>query len=207
MIIKKYVLGPVQTNCYLLVCEKTKKAAVIDPGEKCAAASQFISENSFSLALVINTHGHFDHIGGNRFFCGENIPLASHRLEFERIKTGGDASFFGLGIDKSPEPSIDLSERDIIDFGETSLRVIHTPGHTRGHISLYHMESGSLFCGDVLFFRSIGRSDLPGGSQKELLESIREKLFRLPDDTAVYPGHGPYTTIGDEKKYNPWAAV
>ena len=113
---------------------------------------------------------------------------------------------FGLDCDISPDPSIDASQTDTISFGSVNLKVLHTPGHTQGHISLYHNESASLFCGDVLFFRSIGRTDLPGGSQKQLLESIRSKLYTLPGATVVYSGHGPETSIEDEIKHNPWTA-
>ena len=206
MIIKKYTLGPVQANCYLLVCSNTKKAALIDPGDRSTEIAELISKEKYELSVIINTHGHFDHIGGNKFFSGGKVPVAAHRLEYERIKRGGDAAMFGLDCDISPDSSIDASQTDTISFGSVNLKVLHTPGHTQGHISLYHNESASLFCGDVLFFRSIGRTDLPGGSQKQLLESIRSKLYTLPGATVVYSGHGPETSIEDEIKHNPWTA-
>ncbi len=206
MIIKKYTLGPVQANCYLLVCTDTKKAALIDPGDRSTEIAELISREKYELSVIINTHGHFDHIGGNKFFSCNKVPVAAHRLEYDRIKTGGDAAMFGLDCDISPDPSIDASQTEIISFGSVNLKVLHTPGHTQGHISLYHKESASLFCGDVLFFRSIGRTDLPGGSRKQLLDSIRSKLYTLPGVTVVYPGHGPETSIEDEIKHNPWTA-
>ncbi|MDX9802008.1 MAG: MBL fold metallo-hydrolase [Spirochaetia bacterium] len=207
MIIKKYTLGPVQTNCYLLICSKTKKAAIIDPGDRSIEIADLISAEKYELSVIINTHGHFDHIGGNKFFSGGKVPVAAHILEYDLIKAGGGSAMFGIESEISPDPSIDASQISEITFGETTLEVIHTPGHTQGHISLYHKESSSLFCGDVLFFRSIGRTDLPGGSQKQLLDSIRKKLYTLPGETVVYPGHGGETSIEDERKHNPWTAV
>jgi glyoxylase-like metal-dependent hydrolase (beta-lactamase superfamily II) len=128
-------------------------------------------------------------------------------LEYDLINFGGGASFFGIQSEESPEPTIDLSEMDKISIGDIALDIIHTPGHTPGHISLYHKESAVLFCGDVLFHRSIGRTDMPGGNHALLIKSIHEKLFTLPEETIVYSGHGPETRIADEKKENPWAAL
>lgn len=209
MIIKQYILGSVETNCWLLCDEKEKKAAVIDPGGECKQAAEFLLKEGYELCYVINTHGHFDHIEGNSFFvglssktsAGNKAQVAAHKLDIPLIKAGGGASLFGIKINNSPDPTIDLSDKTEITFGNTALQVLHTPGHTQGHVSLYHKESSSLFCGDVLFFRSIGRTDLPGGDYKQLIKSIEEKLFVLPDETEVYSGHGPKTTIGDEKKY------
>lgn len=209
MIIKQYILGPVETNCWLLCDEKEKKAAVIDPGDECKQAAEFLLKEGYELCYVINTHGHFDHIEGNSFFktsTGNKAQVAIHKLDLPLIKVGGGASLFGIKTNISPDPTIDFSEKTEITFGNITLQVIHTPGHTQGHVSLYHKESGSLFCGDVLFFRNIGRTDLPGGDYKQLIKSIQEKLFVLPDETEVYSGHGPKTTIGDEKKYNPYTS-
>ena len=204
MKITKHVLGPVQTNCYLLEDKDTKDAVLIDPGDKSSEIKNYINNNKLNLKYIINTHGHFDHTGGNAFFKTEKTEIASHALASDLMKEGGGASFFGLDIEKSPEPSIRLIKGSIISFGTQELEVLYTPGHTPGHISLYHRKSGSLFCGDVLFFRSIGRSDFPGGNHGQLIESIKKKLYTLPDDTMVYPGHGPETSIEDEKKNNPW---
>ncbi len=208
MIIKKYLLGPLQTNCYLVCCENKKKAAIIDPGDKSDKIIHFLSTEGYELSYIINTHGHFDHTEGNSFFNQKTgALLAAHKLEYDLITSGGGAILFGLDNERSPVPSIDLSELDQISFGNVNLKVIYTPGHTQGHISLYHKESASLFSGDVLFYRSIGRTDLPGGNYEQLIASIQEKLFTLPDETTVYPGHGQETRIGDEKRENPWAAL
>jgi len=208
LIIKQYILGPVQTNCYLLCCENKKKAALIDPGEKSDKIINFLSKEGYELSYIINTHGHFDHIDGNYFFYEKTkAPIASHKLEYDLIKIGGGASLFGLKSEKSPLPTIDLSVTDKLSFGDITLDVLYTPGHTQGHISLYHKESASLFCGDVLFYRSIGRTDLPGGNYEQLIASIHEKLYTLPGETIVYPGHGEETRISDEKRENPWVTL
>ena len=206
MKITRYVLGPVQTNCYLLECEKTKDAVLIDPGEKDDKLLEYITENNLKLKYIINTHGHFDHTGGNAFFKTGDTGIIAHKLSFELIASGGGASLFGLKTEQSPEPTVDASEADSVEFGSEKLEILYTPGHTRGHISLYHRKSGSLFSGDTLFFRSIGRTDFPGGNQNQLIDSIINQLYTLPDSTRVFPGHGPETTIGDEKGKNPWTA-
>ena len=206
MIITKYVLGPVQTNCFLLEDEDSKEAVLIDPGDKSSEISSYISENNLNLKYIINTHGHFDHTGGNAFFFSNKTKIASHESAADLMREGGGASFFGIDIEKSPEPSLILSDGDSIVFGSIDLKVIYTPGHTQGCISLYNKKTSSLFCGDALFFRSIGRTDFPGGNHEQLLSSIKEKLYTLPGETKVYTGHGPETVIADEKKNNPWTA-
>ena len=208
LIIKEFLLGQIQTNCYLLCCETKKKAAIIDPGDKSDKIIHFLSKEGYELSYIINTHGHFDHTLGNYFFHKHTgAPIAAHKLDYELIISGGGANLFGLKNEKSPAPAIDFSEMDKLSFGDVTLDVLYTPGHTRGHVSLYHKESASLFCGDVLFYQSIGRTDLPGGNHKQLITSIQEILFSLPDETTVYPGHGPKTSIGEEKRENPWVAL
>jgi glyoxylase-like metal-dependent hydrolase (beta-lactamase superfamily II) len=208
LIIKKYVLGPVETNCYLLCDEASGKAVIIDPGDRCDETIDFISKNKYKVLYIINTHGHFDHICGNKFFHNQlGAPVAAHKLDFDVITNSGGANVFGLRIDPSPAPTVDLSLSNSIVFGGVTLEVIWTPGHRPGHVSLYEKVSESLFCGDVLFYRSVGRTDLPGGNHEELIRSIQQKLFKLPGSVVVYPGHGPKTTIADEMAENPWAAV
>ena len=205
--IHKYLLGPIETNTYLLECIGSRKAVVIDPAGISRTAEDYIHKNNLELVYIINTHGHFDHIGGNAFFygiSGGKALVAAHKLDFGLIRAGGGSSFYGFKIDASPEPGIDASEISEIEFGNTRLQFFYTPGHTPGHISVYEPESFSLFCGDVLFAGSVGRTDLPGGSQKDLLKSIKEKLYILPGITAVYPGHGDDTTIETEIRNNPW---
>ena len=208
LIIKKYLLGPIQTNCYLICCENEKKAAIIDPGDKSDKIITFLDKEGYELSYIINTHGHFDHTAGNYFFHKKTgAQIAAHKQEYDLITSGGGSALFGLKTEKSPVPTVDLSETDKLYLGNITLVVLYTPGHTQGHVSLYHKESLSLFCGDVLFYHSIGRTDLPGGNHEQLLSSIHKKLFTLPDETIVYPGHEQETSIGNEKKENPWAAL
>ncbi len=204
MIIRKYELGPVRTNCFLLEDEKTNEAVLIDPGEKSSEIEKYIIEEKLVIKYIINTHGHFDHIGGNAFFFKKGMELAVHPLSIDLIKSKGGSSLFGFEIDPSPEPTLKLEDGDKILFGNQTLEILHTPGHTPGCISIYNKNAGVVFCGDALFFRSIGRTDFPGGNHAQLLKSIRQKLYMLPEDTKVYTGHGPETTIGDEKNNNPW---
>ena len=206
MKITKYVLGPVQTNCYLLEDEKTEEAVLIDPGDISSNIEEYISEKKLKLKYIINTHGHFDHTGGNAFFSRKGTEIAASSKAAELMRDGGGSSFFGLSVEQSPEPSIILDDGDTIAFGSVTLKVLSTPGHTPGCISLYDEQSGVLFCGDVLFLRSIGRTDFPGGDHNQILESIKTKLYTLPDTTKVYSGHGPETVIADEKLNNPWTA-
>ena len=206
MKITKYVLGPVQTNCYLLEDEETDEAVLIDPGDKSSKIEDYIREKKLKLKYIINTHGHFDHIGGNAFFSREGTEVAASSMAADLMRDGGGSSFFGMSIDPSPEPSVILEDEDTVTFGSITLKVLHTPGHTQGCISLYNEESHILFCGDVLFYRSIGRSDFPGGNHEQLLESIKTRLYKLPGNTKVYTGHGPETSIEDEKLNNPWTA-
>lgn len=204
MKITKYVLGPVQTNCYLIEDEKTGEAVLIDPGDRSSKIKEYISEKKLMLKYIINTHGHFDHTGGNAFFSGEGTEIAASSRAADLMREGGGSSFFGISIEHSPEPSVILDDGDIISFGSVTLQVLSTPGHTPGCISLYAEKPEVLFCGDALFYRSIGRTDFPGGNHKQLLESIKTKLYTLPDNTKVYTGHGPETVIADEKLNNPW---
>ena len=205
--IHQYQLGLIQTNTYLLQCIDSGKAVIIDPAEKSEEIKKLIQKEGLELVYIINTHGHFDHIGGNAYFhaaSGGKAAVAAHRKDFPLISSGGNSSFYGITINPSPPPEADAAELSFLEFGNIKLEILYTPGHTPGHISLYESVSSSLFCGDVLFYRSIGRTDLPGGSHETLLDSIRNKIFTLPENTAVYPGHGPMTGIKDEIRFNPW---
>jgi len=153
----------------------------------------------------LNTHAHFDHIMANGpMVKATGAPLAIHPLELPLLHQKGGAAMFGLSAPSSPEPDIMLAEGDTISFGQYTFQVLFTPGHTVGHVSFYEPTAGVIFDGDVLFAQGIGRTDFPGGNHKTLLTSIYEKLMVLPDETVVYSGHGPVTTIGDERVSNPW---
>lgn len=204
MIIASLPTGPLEVNCYLLGCESTKKAAVIDPGGDVDSIMQMLRQHDLSPVMVINTHGHFDHIGGNRSLIdATGCELVIHRDDAALLHRAAEhAQNFGLSVAQSPEPTRLLDDGDIIELGQMSIKVIHTPGHSPGGICLHVGQY--LFVGDTLFSGSIGRTDLPGGNHQLLIDNIKNKLLCLAEETLVYPGHGPKTTIGQEKRTNPF---
>jgi len=206
MFLKRLVIGALETNCYLIACVKTKKAAVIDPGgeEGTDLILNLLQKNNFNLKYIINTHGHIDHIAGNNSLKAKTEALLLiHRLDADMLVDANKnfSSLMGKEICSPPADKF-LEEGDEITLGILKLTVIHTPGHTPGGISL--VLDNIVFTGDTLFAESIGRTDLPGGSYQDLQKSIKEKLLVLSDDTIIYPGHGPDSTIGEERRKNPY---
>lgn len=209
MIVKTLMVGPLQTGCYLALDGKDGPGAIIDPGgdaERILDAAQDIE-----IRYVINTHGHFDHIAANAEVMRvlserQQIPpeLVTHEKALPLLAADGGAAIFGFHVPPSPQPDRLIDDGDELILGASRMSVMHTPGHSPGSISLYCASEGLVFVGDVLFQRGVGRTDLPGGSWMTLMESIRDKLLVLPDDTVVYPGHGPSTTIGAERRGNPF---
>jgi glyoxylase-like metal-dependent hydrolase (beta-lactamase superfamily II) len=200
--------GAVDTNCYVVACPETRQAAVIDPGafnpgEVNSILSQ-LGNNGLTAVYVINTHGHIDHIAGNKAIReATGAAILIHRDDAGRLGDGQLNGSFLFGMDlQSPPADRLLEDGEDIELGGLRLKVLHTPGHTPGGICL--LVDGVLFSGDTLFAGSVGRTDLPGGSERAILESIRGKLMALPDATMVRPGHGPRTTIGREKTDNPF---
>jgi len=205
MLIKQLTVGQVQTNCYIAGCETTHEGVVIDPGDEAERILAEVKKMGLTIKYILNTHAHFDHIMANGpMVKATGAPLAIHPLELPLLHQKGGAAMFGLSAPSSPEPDIMLAEGDTISFGQYTFQVLFTPGHTVGHVSFYEPTAGVIFDGDVLFAQGIGRTDFPGGNHKTLLTSIYEKLMVLPDETVVYSGHGPVTTIGDERVSNPW---
>ncbi len=204
MIIKKLEVGPIMANCFILGCEDTREAVVIDPGDDADRILMILAKEKLTVKYLINTHGHFDHVGANRRMKEvTGADLAIHPDDMPMLsELSRSAASFGLSAENSPEPDRLLQDKDTVRFGNITLTVIHTPGHSRGGIALY--TPGHLFAGDTLFAGSIGRTDLPGGDYDTLIASIKQKLLVLPDDTVVYTGHGPETTIADEKRMNPF---
>jgi glyoxylase-like metal-dependent hydrolase (beta-lactamase superfamily II) len=200
IIIISLIVGPLGTNCYIVADPDTKEACLIDPGADAGKIRRRLSDNGLNLKFIIITHGHGDHIGANSSF---KVPIYIHRLDGDNLTDAGLnlSSIFMFGI-TSPRASRLLEDGDVVELGRLRLKVIHTPGHSPGSISI--SVDGAVFTGDALFAGSIGRTDLPGGDDAQLTGSITEKLFRLPDDTKVYPGHGPQTSIGVEKRTNPF---
>ncbi|MFO7989862.1 MAG: MBL fold metallo-hydrolase [Thermodesulfobacteriota bacterium] len=204
MIIKKLEVGPIMANCFILGCEDTREAVVIDPGDDPDRILMTLAKEKLTVKYLIDTHGHFDHVGANRRMKEvTGAELAIHPDDVPMLaQLARSAASFGLSAENSPEPDLLLNEGDTVSFGNITLKVIHTPGHSRGGICLY--TPGHLFAGDTLFAGSIGRTDLPGGDYDTLIASIKQKLLNLPDDTRVYTGHGPETTIANEKRMNPF---
>ncbi|MFH2092064.1 MAG: MBL fold metallo-hydrolase [Pseudomonadota bacterium] len=204
MIIKKLEVGPIMANCYILGCESTKQAVVIDPGDDADRILMELAKSELKVKYLINTHGHFDHVGANKRMKEATCALIAIHPGDEPMlaELSRAAMMFGLSAENSPPADVLLNHDDEISFGDITLKVIHTPGHSRGGICLY--AKGCLFAGDTLFAGSIGRTDLPGGDYDTLIESIKQRVLILPDRTVVYTGHGSETTIGKEKQNNPF---
>ncbi|MCP4746411.1 MAG: MBL fold metallo-hydrolase [Desulfobacteraceae bacterium] len=204
MIIKGMPVGPLQANCYIVGCEQTKQAAVIDPGGDTDRILLALSENQLKVEVILNTHGHFDHVAGNKSLKNATgADLMIHELDVSMLDMlSGSAAAWGLQAENSPKPDRLLADGDTVKFGQITFKVIHTPGHSPGSTSFYADQA--VFVGDTLFEGSIGRTDLPGGNFNTLMDSLKNKLFGLPDDTTVYTGHMGSTTIGHEKRTNPF---
>jgi len=204
LIIRKLAVGPIMANCFIVGCQDTREAAVIDPGDEADRILRVLAESTLTVRVIINTHGHFDHVGANKALKKvTGAPLVIHRLDAPMLdRLAATAASWGLHGEDSPEPDRTVEEGDQIAFGTLVFDVLHTPGHTPGGISL--VTSGHVFVGDTLFAGSVGRTDFPGGSFETLRDSIRNKLFKLDDSVRVYTGHGPETTIGEEKRNNPF---
>jgi glyoxylase-like metal-dependent hydrolase (beta-lactamase superfamily II) len=207
VIIRQLTLGPIQANCYLLGCEKTGRAAVIDPGDEADKILLALAKSSLTATHIINTHGHFDHVGANRAIkAATGAKLLIHQLDAPMLShLYASAAAWGLRAENSPPPDEMLTDGATITFGNITLQVLHTPGHTPGGIALFN--DNSVFVGDTLFAGSIGRTDFPGGDYATLIASIQNKLFTLPDHVTVYPGHMGTTTIGREKRENPFCRL
>ena len=204
MILESLPTGPLQVNCYLVGCTVTRQAAVIDPGGDVAQILALVKQHDLQVVMVINTHGHFDHTGGNRqLLAATGADLLVHQADSQLLESSADhAAAYGLSAESSPAPQRLLEGGERLQIGELLVDVLHTPGHTPGGICL--LIEDQVIVGDTLFAGSVGRTDLPGGDHQTMIESIREKLLVLPDATAVHPGHGPSTSIGREKLHNPF---
>lgn len=205
MILKTVQVGITQTNCYIAGCEETGTGVVIDPGANPERILKVLRENKLTIRYVLNTHCHFDHMGANAdIVAATGASLALHPAELPLLQARGGAALFGVFVKESPLPDLELEPGQVLEVGRLRFHVLHTPGHSPGSLTFYLEEEGVAFDGDVLFADGVGRTDLPGGDWETLMRSIREVLLVLPDETVLYPGHGPQTTVGREKRHNPW---
>jgi hydroxyacylglutathione hydrolase len=206
MIQKALMVGLLEVNCYILADEATREAVVIDPGGDEDEILDILNRNNFQLKLIIDTHGHFDHVDANQpLKDATGAKIAIHKLDAPALsRPSQEALFFTGNRVRLSQPDILLKEGDVLTFGQYRLKVLHTPGHTPGGISLILEDHPYVYVGDLLFAGSIGRTDFPGGDFDALINAVRTKIFPLGDNYTVYPGHGPVTTVAQERKYNPF---
>jgi hydroxyacylglutathione hydrolase len=210
MNIKSFTFNPFQENTYI-VYDETKECVIIDPGCYTDAERKelkaFIEEKGLTPVRLINTHCHIDHVLGNKFASEQwDLELYMHKEDLPVLEKAGEiGKIYGLeDYEGSPYPKHFLAQGDTLTFGESSFEILFTPGHAPGHICLYSKENNLLIAGDVIFQRSIGRTDLPGGDHSALINSVITQLFPLPNETQVFCGHGPSTNLGYEKEHNPF---
>lgn len=206
MIHKIFAVGPLQCNCSVVGDEDSHEAMVIDPGDQVDEILQILEDEQLTLKQIVVTHAHIDHIGGAmKLKAATGAPILLNQNDTALLKMlDVQAAWIGM---KSPGPvQVDdsVSDAAVLNIGNLKANVIHTPGHTEGSICLYFPDEQTLLAGDTLFAGSIGRTDLPGGSYEKIMRSLHNQVLALPDDTQVVPGHGPLTTIGDERACNPF---
>lgn len=207
MILKRLVVGPFAANCYIVGSELNKEGIIIDPGDEAREILKSVRDDQLDIKFIVLTHGHIDHVGAVKEVkeaTGAEVCIHTDDAKSISGQEGRLISMLvaGLSYPAPPSPGRLLKGGDSIDFGNLSFRVLHTPGHTLGGICL--LGNGVLFTGDTLFNCGVGRTDLHGGSYSQLMNSLHAKLMVLPDNTIVYPGHGPETTIGAERQGNPY---
>ena len=204
MILKTLLVGPLETNCYILGDEKSKEAVVIDPGGDFEEIEKQVEESNLRVKYIVLTHGHFDHTGAlAQLKKATGAEVLIHAEDADMLSPTEQAQPFLMESGQDPLPADGtLKEGDKVQFGQYTLEVLHTPGHTPGGISL--LIDKMIFVGDTLFCGSIGRTDLPGGSFEQLIDSIKRKLLTRGDDYLIYPGHGPASIVGEERRNNPF---
>lgn len=217
MIIQQFVITPFQQNTRILACDRTRTAICVDPGEKCEGIVDFVLSEKLELQAIALTHGHLDHVGGTTYLHQQfpNAEILLHKDD-EDLYYGlpQQPLFMGiqphqmkaLGFDYAPPPKLsrNWTDEEVYPVGDLRFKVLHCPGHTRGHVVLAEETEQKVFVGDCLFQGSIGRTDLPGGSYETLISSITNKILMLGDDFTIYSGHGPETTVGHERSTNPF---
>ena len=204
MLIDVRVVGPFEENAYLLACARTREAVLIDPGDEAQEILEMVRAHGAHVLAILNTHGHLDHVcAAAELRSALAAPFRLHAADrFLLDALPAQAEMFGLILAEAPEVDQPLEDGETIAVGDLRVRVMHTPGHSPGGVSF--LAGDALFSGDTLFFGSIGRTDLPGGDDRVLISSIRNRLLPLGDDVRVFPGHGPETTLGSERLHNPF---
>jgi glyoxylase-like metal-dependent hydrolase (beta-lactamase superfamily II) len=200
-------LGPVMTNTYLVADHETNEAIVIDPAWDGELIVNEANKQNWEIKQIWVTHAHFDHFGGAGTLVkllDSSLVVALHPKDKLLWSTKGGAPFFGIRFESSTKPNMKLSHGQLLKLGSNTIEVRHAPGHTNGHVMFYFIEAKVLFSGDVIFAGSVGRTDLPGGNWDILMKSIKTQVVTLPDDVRILSGHGPETTVGREKLYNPF---
>jgi glyoxylase-like metal-dependent hydrolase (beta-lactamase superfamily II) len=204
--IRQLTLGPIQTNCYLVGCEETFEAAVIDPAWDGRSITAMADNDGWMISHILLTHTHFDHIGGlSDVKEATGAPIFVHPDAVPMMKnTTMSAAFFGLKVPAPPAPDEMLQHGQVLKVGKLEIHALYTPGHAPGHICFHLPAYQVVFAGDLLFQEGVGRTDLPGGNYQEMMDSIKNQLLSMPDETQVFPGHGLSTTIMHEKQHNPF---
>ncbi len=209
MLLRTLAAGRLQTNCYVLACRRRREAMVVDPGGDLERILDTVGDLKVRVTQVVLTHYHFDHIeAADPLRAATGASLAIHHSEAAPLKD--PPPLFRLLVANVPDGIVAdrlLHDGDVLSVGDLKVQVLHTPGHSPGGVSLWLADEGIVFCGDTLFRGGVGRTDFPGSSPSVLSRSIRDRLFLLPEETVVYPGHGPPTTIGYERQHNPWVAT
>lgn len=199
-------VGPLQCNCSIIGDETTREAMVIDPGDEIEEISAILKKHKLKVKQIVITHAHIDHVGGAmKLRKATGAPILLNQNDYALLKMlDVQAAWIGMAAPEKVEIDQSLGQDDSVTAGSLSARVMHTPGHTEGSICLYFAPQKLLIAGDTLFAGSIGRTDLPGGSYKKIIASLHDRVLALPDETTVIPGHGPVTTIGEERESNPF---
>src|SRR5919107_3725316 len=206
MILEMLTVGPFQENCFILGDEESGVGTIIDPGDEAARIAMAVEETGLEIGSIIVTHAHIDHVGGVISLADEySCPVLIHE-ESEPLLEGLPTQAMMMGIRFGKVPTVDryVADEETLEVGDLRLRSLYTPGHAPGHLAFYVEDEGLVLSGDALFAGSVGRTDLPGGSMEVLMRSIEERLLTLPNETRVFPGHGPQTEIGNERTTNPF---
>jgi len=206
MILEGFPVGPIQANCYIVGDENSHKGVVIDPGDEADRILERLAHHNLEAEIIFNTHGHFDHVGGNKKLkevTGAKIAIHPDDVHYLN-KLSESAAAWGMAAENSPPPDMLLADGQVVEADGLRFTVLHTPGHSPGSVSLVLEGTDIVFTGDLIFAGSIGRTDFPGGDYNALIQSVKEKIFTLGDDVRILSGHGPQTTVGFEKQHNPF---